>query len=152
MSWDSSKGRARNTGHLFDPFQKITSEWKARRLAKFGAIAAGTIAATNSIAAALWLTGQKSVDTLLGSDPVRLGLVSAAIALAALLACVVVHRRQPLWLSWTVLAWSVLESLPWITITIYGHGAPVPLPVLMLLTSVLGVRGALALHRGRYAP
>jgi hypothetical protein len=111
-------------------------------------VAAGAIAVSNALSAMLTFSGGRPVHTLANSDPKVLAGIQVSAALLAAYLAVRTGRKPSLGLASVILAWSIVEALPWVTLYVYGHGFGGhkfgAIMYMVVASATLGVRGALA--------
>lgn len=145
MAWDAAKGTGKRPIDWLNPFLALNTPWRAIQAARLGGGAAGLLGALNVVSAIRIFAARLHLHTLIGSNPVVLTGANFAAAVIATALMVIMGNRQPVWASGVVVVWASCEMFPWITYSAYGHltfrGG---LPAMVLLTAILGLRGALA--------
>ena len=152
MPYDAAFGRSKPPSLTLA--SAADAPWKAERLAAFTAGAALLIVVWHlmDIALAPVLPGASHG----GARPLPAQAANAGGALLAAILGFRAYRRPGLWIAAGVLAWSVLECFPGLTLAAYRHAALPRLAPLGVLMALAGLRGAVALRRfektGDYVP
>jgi len=161
MTWDAARGRSTRPPEVWETRTSIvTNTWiiayavkplktwyQAYDAAEFAAWTAYAICAANLAGAWLLYREPPEAFVLFGRTPEALAVANLTAAVLAGWLGLVVRRRRPVWVAWVVMAWAVIEVIPWASRFIYGQYVPLFVSILMVWGAVLGVRGAYSLRR-----
>jgi hypothetical protein len=150
-SWDPAAGRLTRPAFAPSVLGPLNTPYRRKLAATQSANAAWIIAFLNGLTIPFVLGGHGAArHTMIGADPT---VLASAQLLAALIACYLAlraHRRPSPRLALLILAWSIIEAVPWIPLTVYGHaigGRMYAVVAMALVAALIGVRGAWALRR-----
>jgi hypothetical protein len=129
-----------------NPFEPISTPFRARQAAAGTPAAAFTLAGLNVLTGVLIYFVQKPTFTLIGTDRTELGIVHLCVAVLAAALGFAARRRETLTLSWIIVAWCVVEVLR-LTGPLYAHAAAFPIGPFALLCAIQGLRGVMAGRR-----
>jgi len=154
-SWDASGGK-RGQRPLPALLLPLTSRFRIISAAEHAAGAAVAIALAHFWTALLVADGRGPMQTLIGSDARLLVGAQVVAGFLALYLAVRARRRPSRSIAWFLMAWAVLEAVPWIPRAIYGHAIFGRIGGLYAVTvtyfAAQGVRGASALKRLKSYP
>jgi hypothetical protein len=152
LSWDPSAGKQNKRPFLLLPFSPLNSRHRITWAADHAVGAAVLIALAHFWTAAFVADGLAPGDTLIGSDPRLLVGVQVTAGLLALYLAARTRRRPSRPCAWLLMAWALMEAVPWVPLALYGHAIFAGrfggvYAVAVLYYAALGVRGAHALKR-----
>lgn len=151
LSWDPSAGRQNRKPSLLSPVTPLNSRFRITWAADHAVGAAVLIAFAQFWTAAFVADGRGPAETLIGSDPRLLVGVQVTAGLLALYLAARARRRPSRPCAWLLMAWALMEAVPWVPMALYGHAIFGRLggayAVAVIYYAVLGVRGAHALKR-----
>ena len=131
-------------GKMLNPFAPVNTPFKARREAEAGQVAAAVLAGLNLLTALTTYFHRAAAHSLLGGGR---ELAVVHLLFAALAGGLALLAKRALWAQWAILVWSLVELAPPATGALYGHAGVFPMPLLVLIFALKGIRGALAKRR-----
>jgi hypothetical protein len=124
------------------PFQKLDQPWKVDAALRAGAGAYAAIAVSHGFSAfAAWASFIRRDTLLFGYDKSGVLLANLAVGLLALALAGITLRAPSRPLLYLGLVWSVVELLPPLTYSLYGHGAGYFISLFGLAVAITGVQG-----------
>jgi hypothetical protein len=149
--YDLAKGRPSKIYDELNPFQPVDTPFRAGRAARVGAWAGGIICLAHLISVLFLLGGVPKYFILIGHNAAILITVQLLLALIAAGLARLMLARPTVRTASILLAWAILEALPFLTPHLYAHAALAyqgrALAILILAAAVTGLRGALALRK-----
>lgn len=148
--YDVAKGRPSKIYDELNPFQPVDTPFRAARAARVGVWAGGIICFAHLLSALFLLGGVPRCLILAGHNAAALIAIQLLLALMAAGLARLMLTRPTVRTASILLTWGVLEAVPYLTLHLYAHAAQLgraPLAPLILLTAIIGLRGALALRR-----
>lgn len=154
--YDVAKGRPSKIYDELNLFQPVDTPFRAERAARVGAWAGGLICFAHLVSALFLLGGAPRYFVMIGHNAAILITVQLLLALIAAGLARLMLIRPTVRTAAILLAWSVFETLPFLTLHLYAHAAMAghgrPIAALMLVTAGIGLRGALAMRKSPPQP